>query len=147
MLNEFKTFIMRGNVLDLAIGIVIGAAFGVIVTSFVNDIFMPPIGLLLGHIDFTNLFVNLTPDKYNGSSLADAKKAGAATWNYGLFLQNVVNFLIIAAVVFVIMKQTNRFKKPVEPGIKECPFCLKEIPIKASKCAYCASALTPAIPK
>ena len=143
MLQEFKTFIMRGNVLDLAVGIVIGAAFGVIVNSFVNDILMPPIGLLLGHVDFSNLFVNLTPDKYSGSSLADAKKAGAATINYGLFINNILNFLIIAFAVFIVVKQANRFRKPVEAPApaRECPFCLKEIPLKASRCAFCTSAL------
>lgn len=141
MLKEFKAFIMRGNVVDLAIGIVIGVAFGAIVTSFVNDILMPPIGLLLGHVDFTNLFVNLTPDKYNGTVLAEAKKAGAATLNYGLFINNVLNFLIIAFVVFLLVKQVNRFKKPAEVTTKPCPFCLKDIPLKATRCAFCTSAI------
>ena len=142
MFKEFKTFILRGNVLDLAVGIVVGAAFTVIVTSFVNDILMPPVGLLLGRVDFSNLFLNLTPDKYNGPSLADAKKAGAATVNYGLFINNVLNFLIVAMVVFLVIKQANRFKKPAEVTVKACPFCLKEIPLKATKCAFCASALS-----
>ena len=145
MLKEFKTFIMRGNVLDLAVGIMIGAAFGLIVTSFVNDILMPPIGLLLGHVDFSNMFVNLTPDKYSGTSLADAKKAGAATINYGQFINNVINFLIVAFVIFMVVKQANRFKKappPAEVTTRDCPFCLKEIPLKASKCAFCTSAVT-----
>ena len=142
MFKEFKTFILRGNVLDLAIGIVIGAAFTVIVTSFVNDILMPPVGLMLGGVDFANLFLNLTPDKYNGPSLADAKKAGAATINYGLFINNVLNFLIVALVVFLVVKQANRFKQPAEVAVKACPFCLKEIPLQATKCAFCASALS-----
>lgn len=139
MLKEFKTFIARGNVLDLAVALVIGVAFGLVVTSFVNDILMPPVGLLLGRVDFANLFVNLTPDKYSGSSLAEAKKAGAATLNYGLFLNNLINFLIVACAVFLIIKQVNRFKKPAEVTVKPCPFCLKEIPLKATKCAFCAS--------
>lgn len=142
MLKEFKAFIMRGNVLDLAVGIVIGAAFGTIVNSFVNDILMPPIGLLLGHIDFSNLFVNFTPEKYSGVSLADAKKAGAATLNYGMFINNIINFIIIAFAVFLVVKQANRFKGPapvVEVNTRECPFCLKEIPLKAKRCAFCTS--------
>lgn len=141
MFKEFKTFIMRGNVLDLAVGIVMGAAFGVIVTSFVNDILMPPIGRLLGRVDFSNLFLNLTPDKYSGPSLAEAKKAGAATINYGLFINNILNFVIVAFAVFVVVKQANRFRKPVEVSTKECAFCLKEIPLKATRCAFCTSAL------
>jgi large conductance mechanosensitive channel len=143
MFKEFKTFIMRGNVLDLAVGIVIGAAFGLIVTSFVNDILMPPIGLLLGRVDFSSLFVNLTPDKYTGPSVTEARKAGAAVIAYGTFVNNVINFLIVASVIFLIVKQANRFKKPVvaEVTTKECPFCLKEIPLKAKKCAYCTSAV------
>jgi len=143
MFKEFKTFIMRGNVLDLAIGIVIGAAFGVIVNSFVNDILMPPVGLLLGHVDFSNLFLNLTPDKYSGASLAEAKKAGAATLNYGQFINNILNFLIIAFAVFIVVKQANRFKRPAEePTTRACPFCLKDIPLKASRCAFCTSAIS-----
>jgi large conductance mechanosensitive channel len=144
MFKEFKTFIMRGNVLDLAVGIVIGAAFGLIVTSFVNDILMPPIGLLMGRVDFANLFINLTPDKYSGPSLEAAKTAGASVIGYGKFINNVINFLIVAFVIFLVVKQANRFKKPApvaEVTTKECPFCLKEIPLKASKCAYCTSAV------
>jgi large conductance mechanosensitive channel len=143
MFKEFKTFIMRGNVLDLAVGIVIGAAFGLIVTSFVNDILMPPIGLLLGRVDFSSLFVNLTPDKYTGASVSEARKAGAAVIAYGTFINNVINFLIVAAVIFLVVKQANRFKKPVvaEVTTKECPFCLKDIPLKATKCAFCTSAV------
>ena len=144
MFKEFKTFIARGNVLDLAVGIVIGAAFGLIVTSFVNDILMPPIGLLLGRADFSSLFINLTPEKYTGPSVADARKAGAAVIAYGAFLNNVVNFLIVSFAVFLVVKQANRFKKPDAPAevtTRECPFCLKEIPLKAKKCAFCASAV------
>ena len=141
MLKEFKTFLARGNVLDLAVALVIGIAFGLVVTSFVNDILMPPVGLLLGRVDFANLFVNLTPDKYSGSSLAEAKKAGAATLNYGQFLNTLINFALVAFAVFLIVKQANRSKKPAEVTVKSCPFCLKEIPLKASKCAFCASSL------
>jgi large conductance mechanosensitive channel len=144
MFKEFKTFIMKGNVLDLAVGIMIGAAFGLIVTSLVNDILMPPIGLLLGKVDFTNLFINLTPEKYNGTVLAEAKKAGAAVIAYGSFINNIINFLIVSFVIFMIVKQANRFKKPEAPAAvttKECPFCLKEIPLKAKKCAFCTSAV------
>ena len=142
MFKEFKAFIMRGNVLDLAVALVIGVAFGVIVTSFVNDILMPLVGLLLGRVDFTNLFLNLTPEKYSGPSLAEAKKAGAATLNYGLFINNILNFLIVAFAVFLVVKQANRSKKPAEVTGKSCPFCLKEIPLKATKCAFCTSALS-----
>ncbi|MBV8819071.1 MAG: large-conductance mechanosensitive channel protein MscL [Acidobacteriaceae bacterium] len=144
MLKEFKAFIMRGNVLDLAIAVLIGAAFGAIVTSMVNDILMPPLGLITGHVDFTNLFINLTPDKYSGNVLADAKKAGAATINYGVFINNVINFLIVAFCIFLVVKAANKMKKPAEAAAataKECPFCLKEIPLKATKCAFCTSAL------
>ena len=102
---------------------------------------MPPVGLLLGGVDFSNLFLNLTPDKYNGPSLAEAKKAGAATLNYGLFINNVLNFAIVAFAVFLVVKQANRSKKPAEITVKSCPFCLKEIPLKATKCAFCTSAL------
>ena len=102
---------------------------------------MPPVGLLLGRVDFTNLFLNLTPDKYSGPSLAEAKKAGAATLNYGVFINNILNFAIVAFAVFLVVKQANRFKTPAEVIVKSCPFCLKEIPLKASKCAFCTSAL------
>lgn len=139
MFQEFKTFIMRGNVLDLAVALVIGAAFGLIVTSFVNDILMPPIGLALGHVDFANLFLNLTPDKYSGPSLAEAKKAGAATMNYGLFINNIINFLIVAFVIFLIVKQANRIKKPAAVTTRPCPLCLSAIPLKASRCAFCTA--------
>jgi large conductance mechanosensitive channel len=109
----------------------------------VNDILMPPIGLLLGRVDFSSLFVNLTPDKYTGASVSEARKAGAAVIAYGTFINNVINFLIVAAVIFLVVKQANRFKKPVvaEVTTKECPFCLKDIPLKATKCAFCTSAV------
>ena len=142
MLKEFKEFAMRGNVMDLAIGVIIGGAFGKITTSLVNDIIMPPIGLLLGKVDFSNLFLNLSGGTY--ASLADAQKAGAATLNYGLFINNVINFLIIALVIFLIVKQINRLQKPqpsTAPSTKECPFCLSTIPIKATRCPHCTSQL------
>jgi large conductance mechanosensitive channel len=139
MLKEFKEFIMRGNVLDLAVGIVIGAAFGKIVTSFVNDILMPPIGLLLGKMDFSNLFINLSGQSY--ATLDEAKKAGAATINYGIFFNNVIDFLIVALAIFLVIRQVNRlYKKPAEaPDKRECPFCLTSIPIKATRCPACTS--------
>ena len=145
MLKEFKDFIMRGNVLDLAIGVIIGGAFGKIISSLVTDVIMPPIGMLLGKVDFSNLFVNLSGGSF--SSLADAQKAGAATLNYGIFINNIINFLIIALVIFIIIKQVNRLQKPAaqpaaEPTIKECPFCKSSIPIKATRCPHCTSELT-----
>jgi large conductance mechanosensitive channel len=143
MLKQFKEFAMRGNVVDLAIGIIIGGAFGKIVTSLVNDIIMPPIGLLLGKVDFTSLFINLSGTSY--ATLAAAKEAGAATINYGLFLNTVIDFIIVAFVVFLMVRQINRMKKPAvpaapaEPTTKECPFCCSAIPIKASRCPNCTS--------
>jgi len=142
MLKEFKEFVMRGNVMDLAIGIIIGAAFGKIITSFVSDILMPPIGLVLGNVDFANLFINLTHTHYD--TLKAAKDAGAPTINYGLFLGTVIDFLIVAFVIFLVIKQINRFKrKPaeIEPSTKECAFCALEVPIKAIKCPHCTSEL------
>lgn len=142
MLKEFKEFVMRGNVMDLAIGIIIGVAFGRIVTSFVSDILMPPIGLLLGNVDFANLFINLSRVHYD--TLKAAKEAGAATINYGAFIQTVVDFLIVALVIFIVIKQINRVKrKPAEiaPSTKECAFCASAIPIKAIKCPLCTSDL------
>lgn len=142
MYREFKDFIMRGNVADLAVAVVIGAAFGKIVTSFVEDILMPPIGLLLGGVDFSNLFINLSSKDY--PSIAAAKAAGAATWNYGLFLNSVLNFLIIAFAIFIVIKQINRFQKPAPaaaPTTKECPFCFSPVPLRALKCAHCTSEL------
>ena len=146
MLKEFKEFAMRGNVLDMAVGIVIGAAFGQIVTSFVQDVLMPPIGRLLGHVDFSNLFLNLSGTHY--PTIAAAKAAGAATLNYGLFLNTVINFLIVAFAVFLLVRQVNRFApKPAPvaaPATRDCPYCLSAVPIKATKCMHCTSELRPA---
>jgi large conductance mechanosensitive channel len=144
MLKEFKEFAMRGNVLDMAVGIIIGAAFGKIVTSLVNDVIMPPIGLLLGKVDFTNLFINISGTSYN--SIAEAKAAGAATINYGIFANTVFDFIIVAFVIFILIRQINRLKRkpepaPAVPTTKECPFCLSVIPIKATRCAHCTSEL------
>jgi large conductance mechanosensitive channel len=142
MLKEFKEFAIKGNVMDMAVGIIIGAAFGRIVTSFVSDVVMPPLGLLMGKVDFAGLFINLSGTPY--ASLAEAKKAGAATLNYGLFINTVIDFLIVALVIFLIIKQINRLKKapaPADPTTKECPQCLSTIPIKATRCAHCTSQL------
>jgi large conductance mechanosensitive channel len=143
MFAEFKKFIMRGNVLDLAIGVIIGAAFGKIVTSVVNDILMPIIGLAAGKIDFSNLFISLNGQHYY--TLADAKKAAAPTINYGVFINTAIEFLIIAFVIFMIVKQVNRFVKPPEappaPATKECPQCCTTIPLAAKRCPACTSAL------
>ena len=144
MWKEFKEFILRGSVLDLAIGIIIGAAFGKIVTSFVNDILMPPVGLLLGKVDFANLFINLSGTPY--ATLADAQAAGAATINYGLFINTVLDFVIVAFVIFLVVRQVNRMRRkpaavPAEPTTKECPYCFSVIPIKALRCPNCTSDL------
>ena len=142
MLKEFKEFAMKGNVLDMAIGIIIGAAFGKIITSLVADVIMPPIGLILGKVDFSSLFFSLSGAHYD--SLAAAKAAGAPTINYGLFLNNVVDFLIVAFVIFMVIRQVNRWKKPVPvapPDTKECPYCFTQIPIKAVRCPNCTSEL------
>lgn len=143
MLREFKEFVMRGNVVDLAIAVVIGAAFGKIITSFVEDVLMPPIGLALGNVDFSNLFLNLSGKEY--PSVAAAKAAGAATLNYGIFFNQIINFLIIAFAIFLLIKQLNRLQKPAPaapaPATKDCPYCLTAIPIKATKCAHCTSEL------
>lgn len=142
MFKEFKEFAMRGNVLDMAIGIIIGAAFGKIITSIVNDILMPPLGLILGKVDFSSLFINLSGQSY--TTLAQAKAAGAATINYGLFINTVIDFLIVAFVIFLLVKQVNRFKKqPAQaaPPTRECPFCLSAVPLKAARCAFCTSEL------
>lgn len=148
MLKEFKEFAMRGNVVDMAVGIVIGAAFGAIVASLVADVIMPPIGLLLGSVDFSNLFVVLKDGATAGpyDSLAAAKDAGAVTINYGVFLLAVVSFLIIAFVVFMLIRGMNRLKKQEaaaepEPDTKDCPFCFTAIPVKASRCPNCTSML------
>lgn len=144
MLKEFKEFAMRGNVLDMAVGIIIGGAFGKIITSFVGDILMPPLGLLLGKVDFSNLFLNISGKEYE--SLAAAKQAGAATINYGIFLNTVLDFLIVAFAIFLLIKQVNKLKRepapvPAEPTTKDCPFCLSAIPIKAVRCPHCTSQL------
>jgi large conductance mechanosensitive channel len=142
MLKEFKEFAMRGNVLDMAIGIVIGAAFGKIIASLVDDIIMPPIGLALGNVDFANLFINLSGKDY--PSVAAAKAAGAATINYGIFFNTILNFLIIAFAIFLLIRQVNAMQKPKEaptPATKECPLCLSVIPIKATRCAHCTAEL------
>lgn len=140
MFKEFKEFAMRGSMIDLAVGIIIGAAFGKIVTSLVNDIIMPPIGLLLGKVDFSNLFINLSDKDY--SSLAEAKAAGAATINYGLFLNTVIDFIIVAFVIFLVIRQINRLKRqpePAAPDTKECPYCITVIPVKATRCPHCTA--------
>jgi large conductance mechanosensitive channel len=144
MLKEFKAFAMKGNVLDMAIGVIIGAAFGKIVTSFVSDVLMPPLGLLLGHMDFSNLFLNLSGTPF--ASLADAKKAGAATLNYGIFLNTVIDFVIVAFVIFLLVKQVNRMRAPEPaapaPPTRECPLCTSAIPVKAKRCPQCTGDLT-----
>ena len=143
MLKEFKAFVMRGNVLDMAVGIIIGAAFGKIVASLVDDVLMPPIGTLLGGVDFSNLFVSLAGQPYD--SLAAAKAAGAATLNYGLFLNSVINLLIVAFAIFILVKQVNRLQKPAPapppPATKDCPLCFSVIPAKATRCPHCTSEL------
>jgi large conductance mechanosensitive channel len=147
MWKEFKQFIMRGSVLDLAIGVIIGGAFGAIVSSLVNDIIMPPIGLLLGKVDFTNLYVVLAGTVQPGTSLAEARKlAGVVTWNYGVFINVAINFLIIAAVIFLVVKGANRLRRkpepaPAAPTTKECPYCFSAIPLKATRCPHCTSQL------
>ena len=146
MFKEFKEFAMRGNVLDMAVGIIIGAAFGQIVNSFVQDVLMPPIGRLIGHVDFSNRFVSLSGVHYD--TIAAAKAAGAATLNYGLFLNTLINFLIVAFAVFLLVRQVNRFApKPAPaapPAMRDCPYCLTPIPAAATKCAHCTSELRPA---
>jgi large conductance mechanosensitive channel len=142
MLAEFRKFIMKGNVLDLAVAVIIGGAFGSIVTSLVNDIIMPPIGMLLGRINFKDLFINLSGTDY--ASLADAQAAGAATINYGNFINTIVNFLIVAFVIFLIVRSFNQMKKseaPAAPTTRDCPYCQTAIPIKATRCPHCTSQL------
>jgi large conductance mechanosensitive channel len=140
MFKEFKAFAMRGNVLDMAVGIIIGAAFGRIITSFVSDIIMPPLGLLIGKVDFSTLFLNISGTSY--ATLAQAKAAGAATINYGVFLNTVLDFLIVALVIFLLVRQVNRWSKPAPaaaPTTKDCPYCLSAIPLKATRCPACTS--------
>ena len=143
MLKEFKEFAMKGNVLDMAVGIIIGAAFGKIITSFVADILMPPLGLLLGKMDFSNLFLNLSGGEQY-ASLKAAKDAGAATLNYGLFINTVIDFIIVAFAIFLLVRQVNRLRRQPEaaaPTTKDCPFCASAIPIPAKRCPHCTSQL------
>jgi large conductance mechanosensitive channel len=142
MLKEFREFAMRGNVIDLAVAVVIGAAFGKIVTSFVNDILMPPLGLLLGKVDFSNLFITLSGGSY--ASVAEAKAAGAATINYGIFINTIIDFVIVAFAIFLLVNQVSRLKRPppaAAPTTKECPQCATAIPLKAVRCPNCTSEL------
>jgi large conductance mechanosensitive channel len=143
MASDFKAFVMRGNVVDLAVGVIIGAAFGKIVSSMVDDILMPPIGRALGHMDFSGLFINLTDTPY--ASLSDAKAHNAATLNYGIFINTVINFLIVAFCVFIIIqiihKWTNKPAPPAAPTTKDCPQCAMTIPIAAKKCGHCTTQL------
>lgn len=142
MVQDLKAFLTRGNVVDLAVALVVGAAFGAIVTSLVNDILMPPIGLALKGVDFTNLFVTLRGQSYE--TLAAAKAAGAPTLNYGLFINTIINFVIVAFAMFVVVRQTARFRPPPPApaaSTRDCPFCLSAIPLRATRCAHCTSAL------
>jgi large conductance mechanosensitive channel len=146
MLKEFRDFAMRGNVVDLAVGLIIGAAFGKIVTSLVNDILMPPLGLLLGKVDFSNLFINLSGQHY--ATLAEAKQAGAATINYGLFINTILDFVIVAFAIFILIQQINRLQRLTKkqeaeaaPSTKSCPYCLTTIPLAATRCPSCTSQL------
>ena len=141
MLKEFKAFAMRGNVMDLAVGVIIGGAFGKIVGSLVDDVLMPVISLLIGHVDFSNLFVVLGSGSF--ATLAEAKKAGVATLNYGLFINSIIQFVIVAFAIFVMVKQLNRLQAPpaAAPATKDCPFCATAIPAAAKKCPHCTSAL------
>jgi large conductance mechanosensitive channel len=141
MMQEFKAFLMRGNVVDLAVAVVIGGAFGAIVTSFVNDILMPPIGLALGRVNFADMFISLSGQSY--PSLAAAKAAGAPTMNVGLFINTIINFVIIGFVVFLLVRQVHRLTAPpaAAPTTKECPYCASMIPLKARRCPQCTSEL------
>jgi large conductance mechanosensitive channel len=139
MLKEFKEFAMRGNVMDMAVGVVLGVAFGKIIASLVDDVIMPPIGLALGNVDFSNLFINLSGKEY--ASVAAAKAAGAATLNYGIFFNNVLNFIIIAFVIFLMIRSFNKMKQPEPVITKDCPYCLSVIPLKAIRCAHCTAEL------
>ncbi len=144
MLKEFKEFAMRGNVVDMAVGVIIGGAFGKIVTSLINDVIMPPIGLLLGQVNFTDLFLDLSGKGY--PSLAAAQEAGAATINYGMFLNTILDFVVVALVIFLLVRQINRMQKQEKtplaaPTTKKCPYCCTEIPIEATRCPHCTSEL------
>ncbi len=147
MFKEFKEFALKGNVIDMGVGIIIGTGFSKIVTSFVNDIMMPPLGLLLGHVNFTNLFIDLSGKGLQ--SVADAKAAGAATINYGIFINSIIDFILIGIALFILIKQINRFTKKApssvsasEPTIKQCKFCFTDISIHALRCPNCTSQLT-----
>jgi large conductance mechanosensitive channel len=155
MLKEFKDFAVKGNVVDMAVGIIIGGAFGKIVSSMVNDIIMPPIGLLIGKVDFSNLFIDLSGKDY--ASLAQAKDAGAPTINYGMFVNNIIDFVVVAFALFLVVKWMNKLRDnaakaeakheapaPAAPTTKQCPYCLSEIPLKAVRCAYCTADLSDA---
>ena len=142
MWKEFKEFAMKGNVMDMAVGIIIGAAFGKIITSFVNDVLMPPIGLLLGKVDFNNLFITLSDQSF--ATLEEAKKAGAVTIKYGIFFNTIIDFVLVAFVIFMMIRQINKLKKQPEPAVpttKDCPHCFSVIPIKATRCPNCTSEL------
>lgn len=143
MLKEFKEFALKGNVLDLAVAVILGAAFGKIVSSFVSDVLMPPLGLALGNVSFSDLFVDLSGKGF--ATLAEAKKAGAPTLNYGAFLQSIVDFVLVAFPVFLLVRSLDKLKKKEEAApaasTKDCPFCLSAIPIKATRCAHCTSEL------
>ena len=142
MLNSFKEFALKGNVIDLAVAVILGAAFGPIITSLVNEIIMPPIGMVLGEVDFKDLYISLSAQAY--PSLAAAKAAGAPVIAYGIFLNTVINFLIVAFAVFLLLKQVNRFQQPTPvaaPATKDCPYCLSAVSLKATRCAHCTSDL------
>lgn len=150
LLKEFRTFAMRGNVIDLAVGVVVGGAFGKIVTSLVNDIVMPPIGLLLGRVDFSNLFISLSSRHFD--SVAEAKQAGVPTINYGIFLNTILEFLIIAFSIFLVVRQINRLHAKLAPppaaappATKDCPYCCTAIPVAATRCPNCTSTLSGAL--
>jgi large conductance mechanosensitive channel len=146
MLKEFKTFVMRGNVLDLTVAVIIGGVFGKIVSSLVNDVIMPPIGLVVGKVDFSSLYLNLSATAY--ASLAEAQKAGAPIIKYGLFINTVIDFLIVSFVIFFVVRLANRFQRqqaaaaPAAPTTRECPYCLSSIPLKATRCGHCTSNIT-----
>jgi large conductance mechanosensitive channel len=149
LFEDFKTFAMRGNVLDMAVGVILGAAFGKIITSMVTDVLMPPIGMALGKMDFSGLFINLSQKSY--ATLAEAKAASAPTLNYGIFINSLIDFVIVAFVVFLLVRQFNRLMErtkkkeaPAAPSVRDCPFCLSSIPVKATRCAHCTSELKPA---
>lgn len=148
MLKEFKEFAMKGNVVDMAVGIIIGAAFGAIVKSLVADILMPPIGILLGNVDFSNLFLIIKPGTAPGpyTTIAEAQKVGAVTVNYGLFINSIISFVIVAFAVFLVVRSVNNLRRqqetpPPAPSTRECPFCLSSIPMNASRCPHCTSEL------